>query len=91
MHLYNFIFKNLSILFFFFLFKCIFPSSGIYKSDGMVDQHVLAVCALLTWVILKGLTLRKCVFGVRLCTFCFMFCVGTGIVDCLNKEKSFEM
>ena len=32
-----------------------------------------ALCALLTGVILKGLSLQKYVFDVCACMFCFMF------------------
>ena len=46
-------------------------------------QHVLALCALLTGVILKGLTFRKFVSDVCVCMFCV--CVGIGFVDWLGK------
>ena len=41
--------------------------------NGRRYQHVLALCALLTGVILKGLTLWKNVFDACVCMFCFMF------------------
>ena len=42
---------------------------------------VLALCALLTGVILKGLTLQTFEFDVCVC----MSCVGIGFVDRLKK------
>ena len=61
-------------------------------------QRVLALCALLSGVILKGLTLQKFVFGVCVCLFCFMFAWGLVLWIDLSKkkglynyEKSFKM
>ena len=57
-------------------------------------QHVLALCVLLTGVVLKGLTLKICVWC--LCMYdLFSVCIGNVFVDWLEKrfmyEKSFEM
>ena len=61
-------------------------------------QHVLALCAFLTGVILKGLVLPRYVFNVYVCmNVLFHGCVGTGFVTDLKKalyrnfEKIFEM
>ena len=43
------------------------------RRNGRRYQHVLALCALLTGVILKGLTLRKFVSDVCVCMFCVCF------------------
>ena len=60
---FNFVFY-LSIPFLYF------SLTSIDKLDGMVEyQHVLALCALLTGVILKGLTLQKFVSDVCACMF----------------------
>lgn len=58
--------------------------------------RVLALCALLSWVILKGLTLQNFVLGVCVCLFCFMFAWGLVLwIDSrkglYNYEKSFKM
>ena len=62
---------------------------------GRRYQHVLALFALLTGVILKGPTLRKFVSDVCVCMF--YVCEVTGFVDWLDRgliyicEKSLEM
>ena len=47
-----------------------------HRQNGRRYHRVLAVCALLTRVILKGLTLRKFVFDVCVCMFyvCEVIC-----------------
>ena len=64
--------------------------------NGRRYQRVLACCALLTWVILTGLTLWKCVSDVCVCVHVlFYICVGAGFVDWLESgfiyKKNFEM
>ena len=51
--------------------------------NGRRYQHVLALCALLTRVILKGLTLQ--IFVSDVCVCMFYFCEVTGFVDWLDK------
>ena len=47
--------------------------------NGRRCQHVLAWCALSAGVILKGLTLRKCVSDVCVCMYRFIFVQGLGL------------
>ena len=57
-------------------------TTGIDQLDGMVDDTSMlghALCALLTGVILKGLTLRKFVSDVCVCMF--YVCEVIGFVD----------
>ena len=49
------------------------------RRNGRRYQHVLALCAVLTGVILKGLTLRKLVFDVCVCMF--YVCEVIGFID----------
>ena len=53
------------------------------RRNGRWYQHVLALCALLTGVILKGLTLRKFVSDVWV--FMFYVCEVIGFVDWLDR------
>ena len=71
---FNFILR-LSILLFFF--NLVFNRE--IRRNGQRYQHVLALCALLTGVILKGPTLRKFVFDVCVCRF--YVCEVIGFVD----------
>ena len=48
-------------------------------------QHVLALCALLTRIILTGLTLWKCVWCLWMYVLCYV-CIGIGCVDWLEKR-----
>ena len=63
--------------------------------DGRRCQHFVALCGLLTGVLLKGLTLQKLVSDVCVCMF--YVCLATGFVDWLDRgfiyiyKKSFEM
>ena len=85
---------------------CVCPFLFLYFSlswyryirwNGQRYQHVLALCALLTGVILKGLTLRECVSDVCVCMF--HVCEVIGFVDWLDRgliilyicEKSLEV
>ena len=74
MHLYNALKKNfllfLPIPFLYFFFNL----ESEIRQNGRRHQYVLALCALLTGVILKGLGLRKIVFySCDECAFCFTF------------------
>ena len=51
----------------------------LIRRNGRRYQHVLALCALLTGVILKGLTLRKVMSDVCVCMF--YVCKVIGFVD----------
>ena len=44
----------------------------------------MVIRVLLTGVVLKGLTLQKCVFDFCVC-ISFYVCVGVGFKDCLEK------
>ena len=55
------------------------------RQNGWWYQHVLAVCALLTGVILKGLIPEKCMLGV--CVYLrFMFAYGLVLWSDLKKK-----
>ena len=72
--LYNVLSLIVLVHFFFLsLFSLIWYRS--VRQNGRRYQHILALCALLTRVKLKGLTLLKFVFDVCAC------CVGIGFVD----------
>ncbi len=63
------------------------PRPSLYQEiwwNGQQYQHVLALRALLTGVIMKGLTLRKFVSNVCVCMF--YVCLATGFVDWLDRE-----
>ena len=68
-------FVNFILCLFYFYF-CLTWYRSI-RRNGRRYQHVLALCALLTGVILKGLTLRKFVSDVCVC---FVFAFMTGFV-----------
>ena len=93
------IFSRLQINFWMFHLQLLVKQLQIAPWNGRRYQQVLALCDLLTGVILKGLTLRKCVFDVCVCMFCFMFTkwffkfiFWTDLTKGLYiYEKSFEM
>ena len=52
-----------------------FISSGMDKVGDTVDDTSMTkpFLYILTWAVLKGLTLRKCVSDLCVCLFCFIF------------------
>ena len=48
-------------------------NNNLVSINYMEWSVIPALCALLTGVILKGLSLQKYVFDVCVCMFCFMF------------------
>ena len=80
MHLYNILkfilYLSIPFLYFSLTWYRYIRRNGRY-------QHVLALCALLTGVILKWLTLRKFVFDVCVCMF--YVCELIGFVDWLDR------
>ena len=72
--------KKEAFLSIFYIFFIYFNRVSVNRWNGRRYQHVLALYALLTGVILKELVLRKYVFHVCVCMLSFV-CTGTGFVD----------